>query len=372
MQDGHEVQVIASPNLHQFIGFATLEGLSGKPVLAQNFEPGRMMDHIHLARWCDMAILYPASANQINKLAAGIAEDLIGTLFLAYELKKKPYLLAPAMNVEMFQHPVTKQSLKALAEFGVSILNSPAGSLACGEYGAGRLLEPEGLLVEIGKYLGSTSKTGKKILLTSGGTRESIDGVRFIANLSSGKTGQILAAELSKAGHKVTHLHPGENAERENRFTDFRDLDQKIQARLSQEKYDWIIHMAAVSDFSVKAARIRGEAQKGNSKLDSSQNVSLELTPNYKIISRLVKYSKNKNVQIIGFKLTDTRDKKLQSKAIQKILDYPGIRYVVHNDVREIHHEDEKHKFTVLGRKNAAIQCSSKTELSETLLKIIK
>ncbi len=142
VQEGHEVRTACSQAAKQFIGPATLEGLTGHPPFVDSFESGRGMDHISLADWADIAVLCPASANKINQLAGGIASDAIGTLFLAWDLKK-PYLVAPAMNTKMLNHPATQKSLGILESWKVGVLPTDQGALACGEYGDGRLLDPD-------------------------------------------------------------------------------------------------------------------------------------------------------------------------------------------------------------------------------------
>jgi phosphopantothenoylcysteine decarboxylase/phosphopantothenate--cysteine ligase len=141
VQDGHEVQVVITPQVNQFIGPATLEGLSGRPVYGDLYAPGQMLNHIHLAKWADLAVVCPATANTVNRLAAGMGDDCIGALFLAYDLKK-PYLVAPAMNHEMIGHPTVKRSLEILAEMKVQVLPTSNGYQACGDQAIGRLLEP--------------------------------------------------------------------------------------------------------------------------------------------------------------------------------------------------------------------------------------
>lgn len=148
VQQGHRVQTACTAGALRFIGPATLEGLTGRSVLVDPFEPGHMGDHIQVARRCQLAILAPASAHTINRLAHGLASDMVGTLFLAYE-RPKPFLLAPAMNEAMLLHPATQESLARLASWGVQVLPSDRGMQACGTVGEGRLLEPEQLLQRI-------------------------------------------------------------------------------------------------------------------------------------------------------------------------------------------------------------------------------
>lgn len=142
---GIAVQTVASASALQFVGSATLEGLTGRPPFTDVFQPGRAMDHIELARWADAALLCPATAHALNRLAAGLADDATGALFLAWELARKPWLLAPAMNATMWDHPATRAARERLAGFGATLLPVGDGRLACGETGEGRLLEVDQL-----------------------------------------------------------------------------------------------------------------------------------------------------------------------------------------------------------------------------------
>jgi len=148
-QAGVTVQTAATPAALRFIGAATLEGLSGRPVFSNLWEEGRALDHIELAREADLALLCPATANTINRLAVGLADDPVGALFLAWELKQKPWWIAPAMNHCMWEHPATTNSLAKLREWGVRVLDPVDGPHACGENGAGRLMEPEAIAAEV-------------------------------------------------------------------------------------------------------------------------------------------------------------------------------------------------------------------------------
>jgi phosphopantothenoylcysteine decarboxylase/phosphopantothenate--cysteine ligase len=148
-QAGVTVQTVATPAALRFVGTATLEGLSGRPVFTDVFESGRALDHIELARAADLALVCPATANTINRLAAGLGDDPVGTLFLAWELKQKPWLIAPAMNAMMWEHPATTASLATLRGWGVRVLDPVEGPHACGEGGPGRLMEPEQIAAEV-------------------------------------------------------------------------------------------------------------------------------------------------------------------------------------------------------------------------------
>jgi len=148
-QAGVTVQTVATPAALRFVGAATLEGLSGRPVFTDLWEPGRAMDHIALARAADLAIVCPATANTVNRLASGLADEPLGALFLAWELDRKPWWIAPAMNHRMWKHPSTVASLATLRGWGVRVLDPVEGPQACGEVGPGRLAEPEQIAAEI-------------------------------------------------------------------------------------------------------------------------------------------------------------------------------------------------------------------------------
>jgi phosphopantothenoylcysteine decarboxylase/phosphopantothenate--cysteine ligase len=137
MQDGHNIKVVATDSALQFIGEATLEGLTANPVYTDSFEQGKMMSHINLVKWADLTIVVPATANTINKLAAGVGDSLLTSLFLAHDFCK-PYVIAPAMNTAMFNHPSTQSSLTKLVSWGVNVLPTGEGYLACGDYGRGK------------------------------------------------------------------------------------------------------------------------------------------------------------------------------------------------------------------------------------------
>jgi phosphopantothenoylcysteine decarboxylase/phosphopantothenate--cysteine ligase len=146
VQQGHRVQVVCTPNALKFIGLATLEGLTGRSVFTDPYATDQMMDHIHLARWADITILCPATANTMAKMVQGYGDDSVTTLFLAHEFKEKPYIIVPAMNQAMWQHPATQNSVATLQSWGVQFILPEIGYQACGESGPGRLAEPETIL----------------------------------------------------------------------------------------------------------------------------------------------------------------------------------------------------------------------------------
>ncbi len=153
VKQGDEVKVVCTPGALNFVGVATLEGLSGQKVMASTFESEAMMDHIHVSRWADQIILCPATANVLNKLTAGISDDAVTTVFVAGFGLQKPMLVVPAMNTMMWQYPVTQNSIKTLTEWGVEVMQPQSGDLACGENGAGRMPEVEAILQQANRQM---------------------------------------------------------------------------------------------------------------------------------------------------------------------------------------------------------------------------
>lgn len=356
-QAGVDIQVVATTAALQFIGKATIEGLVGKKVLTDLYEDGQMMDHIRLVRWADLIVVAPASANYINKIASGVADDLASTIFLAHDFTK-PWLLAPAMNAAMYKHPNTLLSLEKLKKFGVEVIEPSFGNLACGEVGPGRLVEADILTDQILKFLskfpGQAAETKtmvhhslqKNILITAGGTAEVIDGVRVLTNVSSGKTGHQLAETFSDLGFNVELLLAKTSAVTNissniqvHRFGDFSDLKKLLEERLSAVEFSAVIHAAAVSDYSVVGAEIDGHfiALDEKQKLSSDAGeLKLVFKRNEKLISKIKSWSKNKKIFLVGFKLTNFADNQTRLEAVRKIFLTSQADIVVQNDLSEI------------------------------------
>lgn len=148
VKNGYTVQCVPTKSALEFIGPATLEGLSGRAIKVSTFTKGEMMDHINLAKWADLFITYPVSANTLNRLDSGLADDLIGATYLANNFNK-PYLLAPGMNVEMLKHPRVQKSIKNLEEYGAYVFDTEEGLLACGDVGKGRVIDPGSVFLKI-------------------------------------------------------------------------------------------------------------------------------------------------------------------------------------------------------------------------------
>lgn len=394
-QEGHQVQCVMTSSASQFIGTATLEGLTGLRVHTSVFEEGQIMGHIKLIRDADIIVVAPATANFINKISAGIADDLASTLFLAHDFKK-PFILFPAMNSSMYHHPVTQKSMQNLAAMGITISSTGSGILACGEVGYGKLLEPELILAEIKKTLKGSSRPKRflisknffknKILITGGGTQEKIDSVRFITNASTGSTSIKMAEFFTELGFQVTLLLSERVQEKIcpeislKKFSSFHDLNSLLKFELNNSRYDFVFHAAAVSDFSVKeiksTSRNKSKSKslpfptiEGSNKIESNDEICLVLKPNFKIISRLKTYSANKKIKIIGFKLTDSKLKNVKDAAVKKLLSNRNVDYVIHNDLHEISTDKTKHAFSLWDKKTGdSIPCAGIANLNSLVV----
>lgn len=392
VQNNCEVQVVATPSALKFVGNATLEGLSGKPVISDMYAMGNVMDHIHLMRWADLIIVAPATANFINKAAQGCGDDLVQTLFLAHDFKK-PFMIAPAMNTSMYSHPVTQKSIAALKEIGLDILETASGVLACGEQGYGKLLEPDLILNAVLEALSKTksstetessskifpAKTDKiRVLVTAGGTQEPIDTVRVISNLSSGRTGIAIAEYMTEMGFDVTLLQAHGSAKsnhvtHRDVFLSFASLDEKIKHYLAEENFSYVIHAAAVSDYSVDSIEADGknyqpfDLKKLSSDVDT---MSIHLKRNHKIVDCLKEYSKNKNIKVVAFKLTSHASAEEKKAAVEKLFKNSHADWVVHNDLTDIDVINKKHKFT-LHSPQTATSCESLERLTSELIQVV-
>ncbi|MEM1230305.1 MAG: bifunctional phosphopantothenoylcysteine decarboxylase/phosphopantothenate--cysteine ligase CoaBC [Pseudomonadota bacterium] len=202
---GAEVQVVLTRAAESFVTPTSLQAVAGSRVRRDLWDPEAeaAMGHIELARWADLLLVAPATANCMASFAAGRADDLLTTLYLA---TAAPVAIAPAMNQQMWQHPATVRNLAQLATDGVQVLGPASGEQACGEVGPGRMLEPADIVAALSTtpVYGQANLRGRKILVTAGPTREAIDPVRFLSNHSSGKQGYALAAMAARAGADVT------------------------------------------------------------------------------------------------------------------------------------------------------------------------
>ncbi|NOX66314.1 MAG: bifunctional phosphopantothenoylcysteine decarboxylase/phosphopantothenate--cysteine ligase CoaBC [Chlorobi bacterium] len=373
IQAGFEVEVAVTSSALKFIGQATIEGLTHRPVYTDSFEPGRMMSHIDLAKWADLTIVVPADANTINKFANGIADNLITSLFLAHD-REKPYLIAPAMNTAMFTHPATQASLNKLSEWGIHILPTDVGYLACGDEGEGKLLDPDLIFGYIGSQLHSNNNKNYKVLITGGGTIENIDGMRHISNKSSGRTAVKIAEHFYINGADVTLLL-SESAVKPAfdldliEFNSFQSLKDILESELTSKRYDLVIHLAAVSDYSPANINVKGEIIELplTEKLDSStDSITVTFSKNIKLVNHIKEWSLNKDVKLTAFKLLDDRDNEKKGNEIKKLFDNSKADAIVFNALSD-RENDVQHLFEIIDNDGKSHIVDTADELAEKL-----
>lgn len=252
-----QVQVVMTTAAAQFVGPATFQALSGKPVYTDPFDSriDDVMPHIELSRQADAILIAPATADFLAKLAHGLGGDLLSTLCLARHI---PLLVAPAMNRQMWHNPATQRNINQLRADGIGVLGPDAGDQACGEVGAGRMLDPLELIEELQSFFTPKELQGKRILLTAGPTYEAIDPVRGITNRSSGKMGYALALACRRAGASVTLISGPTALPRPGgvRFISVQSAQQMLDAvtaeldlAASTIRIDCFISVAAVADW---------------------------------------------------------------------------------------------------------------------------
>ena len=312
MRNGFTVRVCLTDSAQKFVQPALFEALTGIPCLIEAFEEperGRMA-HIDWARQADIIIIAPATANTINKMAQGIADDMLSTITLA---TTKPIVIAPAMNPQMYSNEVTQQSLEALEARGAYIVEPEEGDVACGENGQGKLASISSILYAVNE-VASTSKIlkGKKILITSGPTQEPIDDVRFITNRSSGKMGVALAKAALLMGAEVTIIAGPQEARIPLQLTviKVKTALEMLEAMKEQApQHDWIIGAAAVADY-------RLENPSSGKLRRSESSLQINLVPNPDIIAEAARLAPN--AKVIGFAAEPSTDLSIAKEKIRK------------------------------------------------------
>ncbi|MED2973380.1 bifunctional phosphopantothenoylcysteine decarboxylase/phosphopantothenate--cysteine ligase CoaBC [Fictibacillus sp. B-59209] len=277
-QLGFEVKVMMSESSQKFITPLTLQTLSRNEVYTDTFEERnpKVVAHIDLADWADLAVVAPATANCIGKLANGIADDMITTTLLA---TTAPIMIAPAMNVNMYQHPAVQANMQKLADYGYRFVEPGEGLLACGYIGKGRLAEPEEIIACIKDFSAGQMDLpleGKKVLITAGPTREQVDPVRYFTNYSSGKMGYAIARAAAGMGASVTLVSGPTALDKPAgvKFISVESTDEMFHAVMKEyPEMDLVIKSAAVADYT---PRIKyGEKVK---KKNESWSVEMEKT----------------------------------------------------------------------------------------------
>lgn len=289
ISSGVEVQAVMTASASRFIGTATLQALTGRPVFTGLWDASvpSNMAHIDLSRNVDIIVIAPASADFIAKIAHGLADDLLSTLCLA---RACPLLIAPAMNRQMWENPATQRNLDMLRRDGVTVLGPASGMQACGETGMGRMLEAHELAEAVHAFFQPKPLLDKRVLITAGPTFEAIDAVRGITNSSSGKMGYAVARAAVEAGAEVVLISgpvclEAPSGVRLVRVTSAQDMLLAVKSEVQHAQHaDFFISVAAVADYRPKSA-----SEHKTKKND--RNIMLELVPNPDIIEYVANLS---------------------------------------------------------------------------------
>ena len=380
---GHAVRVLQTRASLEFVGRATFEGITGAPVLVDEFErdpargafPGERapdhdpIGHLELASRCDVYCIAPASANTIAKLAAGAADNMLTAAYLACA---SPVVLAPAMNNRMYEHPATRANLETLRARGAHIVDPGTGALAsAGEWGVGRLAEPAELLdaVELAAGTGAPRPLdGLRVLITAGGTREPLDSVRFIGNRSSGRMGFALAAEAARRGAEVTLVSanvalpaaPGVEV------VPVETAEQLRQATLERfPSCDVLLMAAAVADYRPAEPADRKIAK------DEHDSLAVELVRTADVLSEAAAM-RRPGQSVVGFAAEHG------AEAIDRArgkLGRKGLDAIVVNDIsrEEIGFDSEENEVTIVAPDgDTHVPKASKPEVATTVLDFLQ
>jgi phosphopantothenoylcysteine decarboxylase / phosphopantothenate---cysteine ligase len=354
---GASVRCVLTAGGAQFITPMTLAALSEQPVHTSlwDLKDEAEMGHIQLSREADLVVVCPATADLLAKMAAGIADDLATTLLLATD---KAVLAAPAMNVRMWNHAATRRNVERLRADGVTVLEPDEGDMACGEYGPGRLPEPDSILAAIRECLAPRRKlAGRHVLVTAGPTHEAIDPVRVIANRSSGKQGFAIAGALAAAGADVTLIAGPVSLPTPTGVTRI-DVETAAQMKDAVERAlpaDAAVLVAAVADWSVEAAASKLKKADGPPRLDWLENPD--------ILAGLAAHPKRPRL-LVGF-AAETQDvvAEAEAKRIRK-----GCDWIVANDVSgDVMGGEENRVHLVTGSGVELWERAPKTEIARRL-----
>lgn len=358
-----EVRVVMTPAAREFITPLTLQALSGNPVHTSllDSEAEAAMGHIELARWADLILVAPASADFMARLQAGLADDLLTTVFLA---SQAPKVLAPAMNQAMWRDPQTQANAAALANKGIRLLGPADGTQACGDIGPGRMLEPADIALALAGMFTCGTLSGKRVVITAGPTREAIDPVRYISNHSSGKMGFALARAAVEAGAQVT-LIAGPVAlptpDRVTRINVTSALDMHAASLEAATRADIFIASAAVADY--RPATIADQKIK-----KSADSIELVLIKNPDIVAAVSKLETRPFT--VGFAAeTEALEEHARQKLARK-----GLDMIIANNVADtrIGFNSDNNAVTVLTRDSTiTIPECNKLTLAGKLIELI-
>ena len=308
-----QVKTILTKSAKEFVTPLSITALSQEKVYDDLFsvENESEMDHISLSRWADLILVAPITANTISKLSSGSSDDLASTVILASD---KEIYLAPAMNVRMWEHPSTKQNVNKLKNYGYKIIGPEIGDMACGEFGNGKMSEPNKIIKKIELYFKNKKNNNKyKALVTAGPTREFIDPVRFISNRSSGKQGYEIAKSFRDKGFETTLIsgHSVLDPLSGLNFIKVETAQEMFDQTLKNLPADVAVFTAAVADYKITNFK--------NTKIKKNENLNLSLEKNIDILDNISKHNSLRPKLTIGFaaetnNLVENSLKKLEEK----------------------------------------------------------
>jgi len=361
-KNGAEIKTILTASAKEFVTPLSVASLSQGKVYSDLFsvENETEMDHIALSRWADIILVAPATANSISKFAQGTTDDLASTVVLA---SNKNIYLAPAMNVRMWEHKSTKQNLEKLKDFGYIIIGPEIGDMACGEYGQGKMSDPEIISAEINNYFLNLSKNKRfKALVTAGPTNEYIDPVRFITNKSSGKQGYELAKSLSKKGFDTTLISGPTNlsVDKNIKLIKVETADEMLIATQKNLPTNVAVFSAAVADFKVN--------KKYKNKIKKQDTLNLNLEKNVDILNYVSNHNSMRPDLVIGF-AAETND--VENNAEEK-LNNKNCDWIVSNDVsnKKIGFNSDFNEVTIhyKNKKKEKLLYKKKSEISDEIV----
>ncbi len=325
---GATVDVVMTAGARSFVGPATFEGITGRPVRTEVWEDIPAETHVALARAADVVVVFPATAHLLAKAAAGLADDLLTTSLLAATC---PVVLAPAMHTEMWQHPATQDNVARLRDRGVTLVGPEDGPLMGGDTGPGRAADPEDVVAAVADAVGSTGDLlGRTVVVTAGGTREALDPVRYLGNRSSGRMGFAVAAAAARRGARVTlvagptDLPTPPGVDRVD-VVSARDMHAAVLPRAADA--DVVVKAAAVADF-----RPSSESDRKLKKADGVPTITLE--PNPDILADLGSRRREQGggpTVLVGF-AAETHDVEVNARGK---LERKGCDLLVVNDITE-------------------------------------
>lgn len=367
VKEGAEVKVVMTELAKEFITPLTMATLSKNPILVDFFDPenGQWNSHVDLGMWADLYLIAPATANTMGKMANGVADNLLITSYLS---AKCPVMIAPAMDLDMYQHPANLKNIEVLRSFGNLIIEPTSGELASGLSGKGRMEEPEVIVEKVIQFFSVKKKLiNKTVLVTAGPTYEPIDPVRFIGNFSTGKMGFAIAEELAEQGANVILITGPTHLTIKNKSI------VRIDVQTADEMYDRSIKHFPKCNAAIMAAAVADfkPNTKASEKIKRGKdNFQIELVPNKDIAAELGKL-KNKKQVLVGFALETTNE---IDNAIKKV-NTKNLDFIVLNSLKDkgAGFGYDTNKITIIDSKgkNHHFPLKSKTEAANDIVNML-